>query len=216
MSTPITLTPRDLLEERLRLAARSTGRCTHNGPCQACEDEVTDLLRLADAYAADVAKAEAAEAELMRGQLTRLAGCWEKQAERASDRGYAAGLTSAAAALRILQDANAERIRAGLPAPSLSVQRRTAATQAASAGFPRILVNCGCPPPAPGACPCPHQLAAAPAALNACRPAAWDATPPGGWICAVPDPTRPDGLCGTPLTADACRLHGPSPQGAPR
>lgn len=45
--------------------------------------------------------------------------------------------------------------------------------------------------------------------FNAGRPVAWsDACAPGGMVCAVPDPGRPDGICGRPVESEPCGEHG--------
>ncbi|MEU7980513.1 hypothetical protein AB0B63_18515 [Micromonospora sp. NPDC049081] len=33
--------------------------------------------------------------------------------------------------------------------------------------------------------------------------------PPGGFVCAVPDGTRPDGICGMPVESEPCSEHSP-------
>lgn len=32
---------------------------------------------------------------------------------------------------------------------------------------------------------------------------------PGGWVCAEPDDTRPDGMCGMPIESEPCTTHHP-------
>lgn len=39
-------------------------------------------------------------------------------------------------------------------------------------------------------------------------PEVWsDAVAPGGYVCAAPDPTRPDGICGMPVEDEPCSEH---------
>lgn len=39
-------------------------------------------------------------------------------------------------------------------------------------------------------------------------PEVWsDACAPGGYVCAVPDPDRPDGICGMPVEDEPCAAH---------
>jgi hypothetical protein len=39
-------------------------------------------------------------------------------------------------------------------------------------------------------------------------PTVWSsAVPPGGYVCAVPDATKPDGVCGEPVESEPCREH---------
>jgi len=48
--------------------------------------------------------------------------------------------------------------------------------------------------------------------LNNGRPALWsDACPPGEMVCAVPDPARPDGICGSPVESEPCGNHKEAP-----
>jgi hypothetical protein len=51
--------------------------------------------------------------------------------------------------------------------------------------------------------------------LNDGRPAIWSAAcAPGGYVCAVPDPSRSDGICGMPVESEPCgREHGPATPG---
>lgn len=45
--------------------------------------------------------------------------------------------------------------------------------------------------------------------MNDGRPVTWsDACAPGGYVCKVPDPARPDGLCGNPVESGPCGRHG--------
>jgi excisionase family DNA binding protein len=44
--------------------------------------------------------------------------------------------------------------------------------------------------------------------LNGPHPAVWSgACLPGGMVCAVPNPSLPDGICGNPVESEPCRLH---------
>ncbi len=41
-------------------------------------------------------------------------------------------------------------------------------------------------------------------------PLAWVSDPlPGGVVCAVADPTKPDGMCGMPVESEPCSIHYP-------
>lgn len=47
-----------------------------------------------------------------------------------------------------------------------------------------------------------------PPELNNGRPSVWSAAcAPGGMVCAVPDATRPDGICGNPVESEPCNRH---------
>lgn len=47
--------------------------------------------------------------------------------------------------------------------------------------------------------------------INGDLPARWVFVPGigeiGGWVCAVPDPGRPDGICGNPVESEPCGQH---------
>lgn len=32
---------------------------------------------------------------------------------------------------------------------------------------------------------------------------------PGGWVCAEPDSSMPDGVCGMPVESEPCTVHHP-------
>lgn len=34
----------------------------------------------------------------------------------------------------------------------------------------------------------------------------------GGYVCAMPDPDRPDGICGMPTESEPCDQHGEAPR----
>jgi hypothetical protein len=51
--------------------------------------------------------------------------------------------------------------------------------------------------------------------FNDGSPVRWsDACAPGGMVCAVPDPSRPDGICGVPMESEPCGEHAAG-QGEP-
>jgi hypothetical protein len=44
------------------------------------------------------------------------------------------------------------------------------------------------------------------------RPEIWLPYPsPGGWVCAEPDTTTPDGMCGTPTESEPCQHRAAGP-----
>lgn len=52
--------------------------------------------------------------------------------------------------------------------------------------------------------------------LDPKHPETWsDAVPPGGYVCAVPDPGKPDGICGMPTESEPCTLHDDTPEATP-
>ena len=54
-------------------------------------------------------------------------------------------------------------------------------------------------------------VAAGPPDLNNGRPSVWSgACAPGGMVCAVPDPSALDGICGMPVETEPCNRHGES------
>ena len=45
--------------------------------------------------------------------------------------------------------------------------------------------------------------------VNDGKPVRWITDPaPGGMVCAVSDPSRPDGICGIPVESEPCGKHG--------